>query len=286
MNRSRIAFLLALTLGVVVSYSLMTGGLLTSAAGQRQDRHELLEALLGGKNPAVQIQAAKALIPYVAEPEVKSAFIASTRRGNDATVRAIAVKVLAKYFSSEDGVQTLLIHLLKDSDSTVRLAAAQALGKHLDDPRLLPVAMKAAKTDRDLDVRVEMIKDLGPQIDQSGVYDLLLDIAHNGADVMERAYALDSLSLKIRERAELRDLFVNGLDDSASFYQLHALKGLVELQDPTLQTRLVNKAAYLVLKGVNEKWFTELTDDAVAQLRRLDPQAAENLLNKLGLPQK
>lgn len=281
MKRQVMGFAFALTLCLFVSYSLVGSPLLRSHTGPRQDRSEMLETLLRGNNPAAQIQAAKRLIPYISEPEVKSAFTQSARKGKNQALRAIAAKALGANFFAENEIQELLIGLLKDSEPGVRLAAAQSFGEHLDDPNIFGIWTSVVKNDKELDVRVQLIKDLGPKIDKREAYDLMLDITRTDPDVIGRASALDALALKIKERPELRELFLAGLDDNAYFYQLHALKGLVELQDPDLKPRLVSKAASLVVRGVNEKWFNELIDDAVSQLKKLDPREAENVINNL-----
>jgi hypothetical protein len=281
MKMPLIVYVLALTLCLCSSYSAKGRPFLKGSAQPRQDRTEMLETLLGGKNPAARIQAAKSLVSHIEEPGVRSAFIECARDGNSRSLRAIAVEALANAFYSDDEVQHLLIGLLQDSDSGVRLAVAESLGKHVDNPSILVLWMKVLKNEGDLALRVRLIKDLGTQIDRSEVYDFMLDVNQNDSDVIGRAYALDALAPKIRERPELRELFLNGLDNEAYFYQLHALKGLVELQDPALKDRLLKMAVYLVARGTKEKWFNELVDEAVAQLRTLDPQAAETVINNL-----
>jgi hypothetical protein len=57
---------------------------------------------------------------------------------------------------------------------------------------------------------------------------------------------------------------------------------LVELGDPALKTRLVEKAKELIGMQVRRGWNDRMLLDTVLLLRRLDAQEADRVLEQLG----
>jgi phage tail sheath protein FI len=60
------------------------------------------------------------------------------------------------------------------------------------------------------------------------------------------------------------------------------LKGLVELGDPALKTRLVERAKELINAQSRRQWNDGALLDTVLLLRRLDSQEAERVMQQLG----
>jgi hypothetical protein len=109
----------------------------------------------------------------------------------------------------------------------------------------------------------------------------MLNAARNDQKRLVRAVALDALSRRIRERPELRELFVGYLDDESQTMQYHALKGLVELNDPSLKSRLVEKARDIILLNYRRNWNDRTVLSTLMLLRKIDPQEADRMLEQL-----
>ncbi|HYX40621.1 MAG TPA: hypothetical protein VE821_02930, partial [Pyrinomonadaceae bacterium] len=69
-------------------------------------------------------------------------------------------------------------------------------------------------------------------------------------------------------------------DDSFSL-EYHALKGLVELGDPALKQRLVDKSRDLILGEGHRYWNDGLVLETLMLLRKLDPQESDHMLEQL-----
>lgn len=252
---------------------------------QAEVRRALAEALLGGQNSAVQMTAARSLTPYAGEPDVRAAFVKvldSDRTEANSATRLTAVRALARAHANDRGVRELLLRVLAgEKNNAVRMTIVGALAKHTDDPAVLRALTDVLKSDTGDAARARAARALGARVDDAEVYGLLVEAAKNDKRRVVRASALESLIPKIRERAELRQLFVGYLNDESNVLQYQAMKGLVELNDAGLRPRLVEKIREFALTQHRRNWNDRLVLDAVLLLRRLDPQEADRLLDKL-----
>jgi hypothetical protein len=114
------------------------------------------------------------------------------------------------------------------------------------------------------------------------VYELLLHAARNDRKMIVRANALGGLVGRIRERPELRELFTGYLEHESPVMQYKALQGLVELGDPALKARLIEKAKALINLQARRQWNERMLLDTLLLLRRLDSQEADRVLEQLG----
>ena len=64
--------------------------------------------------------------------------------------------------------------------------------------------------------------------------------------------------------------------------QYEAVRGLVNLEDPALKNRLVEKCKEIIISQHSRNWNNQLVLDTLLLLRKLDPQEAERMLDKLG----
>jgi DUF4097 and DUF4098 domain-containing protein YvlB len=257
---------------------------LTLHISNRQVRQALVEALSGEQNSTVKMTAARALVPYVAEPEVRDAFMKSIETGEgNGVVRMTAVRAISKQYAADKSIRDVLLRVLAaEQHDLVRVNIITAISKHTDDANVQRALREALKNDRSDIVRMRAASALSKRVEQPEVYELLLNAARNDKKTMVRANALGGLSRRIKERPELRELFTGYLDHESSLLQYKALQGLVELGDPALKTRLVEKAKELIRMQTYRPWNDRALLDTLLLLRRLDAQEAERVLEQLG----
>jgi DUF4097 and DUF4098 domain-containing protein YvlB len=257
---------------------------LTLYVSNRQVRQAFVEALNGEQNGTVKMTAARALVPYVAEPEVREAFMKSIETGTgNGVVRMTAVRAISKQYAADKATRDMLLRVLaSEQNDLVRMNIVGAIAKHPDDANVQRALMEALKNDRSDIVRMRAASALSKRVEQPEVYELLLNAARNDKKTIVRANALDGLSRRIKERTELRELFIGYLDHESSLLQYKALEGLVELNDPALKTRLVEKAKELIGMQTRRQWNDRMLLNTVLLLRRLDPQEADRVLEQLG----
>ncbi|HYG12055.1 MAG TPA: HEAT repeat domain-containing protein, partial [Pyrinomonadaceae bacterium] len=252
--------------------------------GNRQVRQAFVEALNGEQNNMVKMTAARALAPYVAEPEVRAAFMKSIETGSgNGVVRMTAVRAIARQYAADKSVRETLLRILASEESNVvRMNIVGAIGAYADDPNVQRALGDALKNDRSDIVRMRAANALAKRADNAEVYELLLNAARNDKKMLVRANALGGLRSRIRERPELRELFVGYLDHESHVLQYKALQGLVELNDPALRVRLVEKAKELINMQTRRQWNDRMLLDTLLLLRRLDAQEADRVLEQLG----
>jgi len=259
---------------------------LTLHVGNRQVRQALVEALLDGdqNNGTMRMTVARALAPYIAEPEVRDAFMKSIETGSgNGMVRMTAVRAVAKQYATDKPVRDMLVRLLAaEENDLVRMNIVGAIGKHTDDANVQRALGHALKNDRSDIVRMRAASALAKRADNGEVYELLLHAARNDKKMIVRANALGGLRARIRERAELRELFTGYLDHESAILQYKALQGLVELGDPALKTRLVEKAKELINVQTRRRWNDQMLLDTLLLLRRLDPHEADRVMEQIG----
>jgi hypothetical protein len=259
---------------------------LTLHVGNRQVRHALVEALLDAEqnNGTVRMTAARALAPYVAEPEVRDAFMKSIETGSvNGVVRMTAVRAVGKHYAADKPVRDMLVRLLaSEQNDMVRMNIVGAIGRYADDQNVQRALGDALKNDRSDIVRMRAASALARRADNGEVYELLLHAARNDKKMIVRANALNGLRTRIRERAELRELFTGYLEHESAIMQYKALQGLVELGDPALKTPLVEKAKELINVQTRRRWNDQMLLDTLLLLRRLDAQEADHMLEQIG----
>ena len=256
---------------------------LTLHISNRQVRQAFVEALGNDQNSGVQMTAARALVPYVSEPEVRAAFIRAVEAGTNEAVRMSAVRAIAKTYAGDKAVRDLLLRVLAgERKDAVRLTIIGAVAKYTDDPNVQRALIEALKNDRSDIVRMRAARALATKADNQEIYELLLNAARSDRKMIVRANALSGLSSRIKERPELRELFLNYLDDESSLFQYQALKGLIELGDSSLKPRLVERARALINAQSRRQWNDRMLLDTLLLLRRLDAQEADRVLEQLG----
>lgn len=257
---------------------------LTLHVSNRQVRHALVEAMIGEQNGTVKMTAARALVPYVAEPEVRDAFMKFIEaRNSNGIVRMTAVRAIARQYAADKAVRDTLVRVLaSEQNDLVRMNIVSAIEKYADEANVHRALVEALRNDRNEIVRMRAANALGRRAGEQEVYDLLLNVARNDKKVLVRANALGGLSGRIKERPELRELFNGYLYHESPLLQYEALKGLVELGDPALKTRLVERAKELINAQTRRQWNDGALLDTVLLLRRLDPQEAERVMQQLG----
>jgi len=257
---------------------------LTLHVSNRQVRQALVEALNGEQDSTVKMTAARALVPYVAEPEVREAFMKSIETGTgNGIVRMTAVRAIAKQYAADKSVRDVLLRILaSEQNDLVRMNIVGAIAKYVDDANVQRALFEALKNDRSDIVRMRAASALAKRVEQPEVYGLLLNAARNDKKMIVRANALSGLSRRIKERPELRELFTGYLDHESHILQYKALQGLVELGDPTLKTRLIEKAKELINLQARRQWNDRMLLDTLLLLRRLDAQEADRVLEQLG----
>lgn len=257
---------------------------LTLHVSNRQVRQAFVEALNGEQNGTVKMTVARALVPYVDEPEVREAFMKSIETGTgNGVVRMTAVRAISKQYAADKATRDMLLRVLaSEQNDLVRMNIIGAIAKHPDDANVQRALLEALKNDRSDLVRMRAASALSKRAAQPEVYELLLHAARNDKKMIVRANALEGLTSRIKERPELRELFVGYLDDESAHLQYKALQGLVELGDPSLKTRLVEKAKELIARQTRRQWNDGMLLNTVLLLRRLDPQEADRVLEQLG----
>jgi hypothetical protein len=248
-----------------------------------QVRQAFVEALRDEQNSLVQMTAARELASYAGEPEVRDAFLRALESGKSEVVRMTAASALAKRYAGDREVRDRLLRVLAtEKKDVIRSTIVGAVGKYVDDPAVMRAMTDALRSDEKEIVRSRAARALAAKVENQEVYDLLLNAARTDQKRVVRMVALDGLSRRIRERAELRELFVGYLDDESQSMQFHALKGLVELNDPALKQRLVEKARGIILTDYRRGWNTDTVLSTLVLLRKLDPQEADRMLEQLG----
>lgn len=257
---------------------------LTLHVSNRQVRQALVEALNGEQNSNVKMTAARALVPYVAEPEVREAFMKAIETGGgNSVVRMTAVRAIARQYAADKAVRDMLLRILaSEQNDLVRMNIVGAIARYPDDANVGRALSEALKNDRSDIVRMRASGALAKRVEQPEVYELLLNAARNDKKTVVRANALDALSSRIKERPELRELFTGYLEHESSLLQYKALQGLVELSDPALKTRLVEKAKELIGMQSRRGWNDRMLLNTLLLLRRLDAQEADRVLEQLG----
>lgn len=251
---------------------------------QPQVRAALVEALQTDQSNAVAMTAAHALVPYASEPEVRAVFIKTVDSTRSNETRTTALRALARTYAGDRTIRDLLLRALAaDKSNLARQMAAGALARYLDDADVLRALMTALRNDENGVVRLRAAGALAKKVDNEEVYALLVEKAKTDSKKMVRARALDALSPRLRDRADLRPLFIGYLDDESLSLQYHALKGLVELNDPALKQRLVDKSRDLILGQGSLNWNNSLVLDTLLLLRKLDPQESDRALAELSV---
>jgi HEAT repeat protein len=246
-----------------------------------QVRQAFVEALRDDQNSLVQMTAARELSPYANEPDVRDAYLHALEQGKNESVRMTAASALArKYAGDKDVRDRLLRDLATEKKDVIRMTIIGAVGKYVDDPAVMRAMIDAMHDEKDI-VRARAARSLSAKVDNAEVYDLLLNAARSDQKRLVRAVALDGLSRRIKERAELRELFIGYLDDESQSMQYHALRGLVDLGDAGLKQRLVDKARELILLNYRRNWNDGTVLSTLMLLRKLDPQEADRMLEQL-----
>jgi hypothetical protein len=247
-----------------------------------QVRRAFVEALSDDQNTTALLTASRELAPYADEVEVRDAYLRLLESGRNDPARMTAASAAAKRWAGDKAVRDRLLRVLpSEKRDVIRATVVGALGKYTDDPSVLRAEMDALRSDEKDTVRLRAARALAAKVDNGEVYDLLLNTARNDQKRAVRAIALDALSRRIRERAELRDLFVGYLDDESQSMQYHALRGLAELNDAALKPRLVEKARQLILTNYRRGWNDSTTLAALVLLRKIDAQEADRILEQL-----
>ena len=251
----------------------------------RQVRQAFVEAVGGAEqNSAVQLTAARELAPYVSEPAVRDAYLRAlaSEPGKNDSLKTTAARALAREHGGDKSVRDALLRALAaDTKGGVRQTIVGAIAKHVDDPAVTRALIDVLKNDAKDSTRLRAASALAKRTDDAEVYALLLEAARNDKNRSVRLQAFAGLARRIRERPELRELFVGYLDNESISFQYHALRGLVELNDASLRPRLVEKAREIVLGQGRRYWNDRMVLDTIILARRLDPQEADRLLEQL-----
>ena len=187
----------------------------------------------------------------------------------------------AKYAADKEVRDRLLRVFAAEKKDVVRMSIVGSVAKYVDDPSVMRAMSDALKSDEKEIVRARAARALATKIDNAEVYDLMLGAARGDQKRVVRAVALDALARRIKERPELRELFLGYLDDESQSMQYHALRGLVEFGDPALKARLVEKARELILLNYRRGWNSGTTLNTLMLLRKIDPQEADRMLDQL-----
>ncbi|MFN2598080.1 MAG: hypothetical protein ABR563_12945 [Pyrinomonadaceae bacterium] len=247
-----------------------------------QVRAAFVEALGTDQNTTVLLTASRELVPYADEPEVRDAYLRLLESGRNDSARMTAAAALARKYAGDAAVRERLLRVLAaEKKDAIRATIVGALSKQVDDGAVERAFVNALRTDEKQLVRARAARALAAKIADADVYDAELSAARNDERRLVRAVALDALSRRIRDRAELRELFTGYLDDESQTMQYHALKGLVELNDPALKPRLVEKARQIILMNYRRNWNDRTVLAALLLLRKLDPQEADRMLEQL-----
>jgi len=251
----------------------------------RQVRQAFVEALnAADQNSAVGLTAARELAPYVSEPEVRDAYLRAlaSEPGKNDSLKMTAARTLAREYGNEKVVRDALLRALAaDTKGNVRMTVVAAVAKHVEDPAVRRALVDVLKTDAKDSTRVRAASALAKRADDAEVYALLLEAARGDKNRSVRLQAFAGLARRIRERPELRELFLGYLDNESISFQYHALRGLVELNDASLRQRLIEKGREIVLGQGRRYWNDRMVLDTIILVRRLDPQEADRLLEQL-----
>ncbi|MCA1616167.1 MAG: HEAT repeat domain-containing protein [Acidobacteria bacterium] len=251
----------------------------------RQVRQAFVEAVNApDQSGTVQLTAARELAPYVSEPEVRDAYLRAlaAEPGKNDSLKTTAVRALAREYGNDKAVRDAMLRALAaDPKGNVRAAVISAVAKHVADPAVTRAFVDVLKTDAKDSTRVRAASALSKRADDAEVYALLLEAARNDKNRSVRLQSFAGLARRIRERPELRELFVSYLDNESISFQYHALRGLVELNDASLRQRLVEKGREIVLGQGRRYWNDRMVLDTIILVRRLDPQEADRLLEQL-----
>jgi hypothetical protein len=249
---------------------------------QPQVRTALVNVLQNDTSNTGAMTAARALAPYANEPEVRAAFVKTVDASRNDATRATAMRALARNYPSDRSVRDMMLRVLaSDKSNMVRQTAVAALAKQVDDADVMRALMEALRNDTSDLVRLRATGALAKRVDNEDVYALLVETAKNDRKKSVRARALDGLSTRLRDRADLRPIFLGYLDDDSISLEYHALKGLVELGDPALKQRLVDKSRDLILGEGHRYWNDSLVLETLMLLRKLDPQESDHMLEQL-----
>ncbi|HEX8179288.1 MAG TPA: HEAT repeat domain-containing protein [Pyrinomonadaceae bacterium] len=250
---------------------------------QPQARAALVEALQTDGNGVVEMTASRALAAYANEPEVRAVFVKAADTGRNDSTRATIMRALARNYAGDRSVRDIMLRALtSDKSSLVRQTAAGALARNnLDDADVQRALMDVLKTDTNDAVRLRAAGALAKRADNGEIYALLVETAKSDRKKGVRARALDGLATRLREHPDLRPLFIGYLDDESISMQYHALRGLVELNDPALKQRLVDKSRDIILSQGRRFWNDQLVLSTLILLRKLDPQEADRALEQL-----
>ncbi|HEY9282433.1 MAG TPA: HEAT repeat domain-containing protein [Pyrinomonadaceae bacterium] len=250
----------------------------------RQARAAFVEALgADTSGSAVQQVAARELAAYANEPEVREVFLrvmeAATR---NSAVRMTAARALARQYPDDRQVREAMLRVLAaDKNESLRMTVVNAVARQVEDPAVTRALTGVVRGDTRDSTRARAAAALAKRADNAEVYELLVNAARNDKSRSVRVAALSGLARRIRERPELRELFVGYLDNESISLQFHALRGLVELNDPALRQRLVEKAREIVLQNGRRYWNDRMVLDTIILVRKLDPQEADRLLEQL-----
>ncbi|PYS93892.1 MAG: hypothetical protein DMF64_02570 [Acidobacteria bacterium] len=249
---------------------------------QPQVRAALVELLQTDQSSTIAMTVAHALAPYANESEVRAAFVKTVDASRNDATRATVLRALARNYAGDRSVRDMLLRVLaSDKSNLMRQTAAAALAREVDDADVMRALMEALRNDTNDLVRLRAVGALAKKSDNESVYTLLVETAKNDRKKSVRARALDGLSARLRDRADLRPLFIGYLDDDSISMQFHALKGLVELNDPALKQRLVDKSRDLILGEGHRYWNDGLVLETLMLLRKLDPQESDHMLEQL-----
>jgi hypothetical protein len=248
----------------------------------RQVRQAFVELLGTEANGSVYMTAVRELAAYVREPEVRDAFLRVLESNRNSSTRTTAARALARQYPEDRQVRDALLRVLaSEKQGGVRTTVIGAVARHVDDPAVVRALSEVFRSDASDSSRARAASALAKRSDNAEVYELLVNAARNDKSRSVRVAALAGLARRIRERPELRELFVGYLDNESVSLQFQALKGLVELNDPSLRQRLVEKGREIVLQNGRRYWNDRMVLDTVLLVRRLDAQEADRLLEQL-----
>jgi HEAT repeat protein len=249
------------------------------------NREALINELLHGKGRIKQLRALRALVPHVKEPEVKEAFVKTLDANPGMVARNTIISALVSNYASDAAMQDYFVNTLASEKSQiVRTEIVSALGAHLGNPKVRDAWLGLVKNETNGGVRLKAVRDLARLADTDAeVYELMLDIAKRDGNKLVRGHAIEALSGRLKGNPDLKTLFLGLLDADGVLLQYRALKGLVELGDPSLKSTLIRKAREILVNEYNRNQEQGLAPEVFDLLRRLDAREAEKTRVELGL---
>ncbi len=241
----------------------------------------------GGISSSVQLEAIDALARHLKTPSGPAALAEALSPRNSTSVQLKAVQ-LASAHTGQEQVRVALTRLLAEggTSTSVQLAVVKQLVPYRDDPRVRAVLGEALRSQNSTSVQLEAVESLGPLVSDEGVRTTLLGALERGRSTSVLLAVMERLDPWVGRDRRVADAYLRVMEAEAfsSTARIGAGRALLPGADARLKTRIVDAMEDVIILQSRQRrfgdWNRDTIRDAIAVVRKIDPERADRLAER------